>query len=196
MKFILGKKIEMSQMFDKEGKVIPVTLIEAGPCRVTQIKKKEKDGYNAVQIGFDKGKEKKSNKEGFKFLREFKADSFEGKKGDEIDASVFKEGEKVKVSSFSKGKGFSGGVKKWGFSGKPASHGTKHAEREIGSIGSAFPQRVAKGRKMPGRAGFERVTVLNLKIAKVDAENNLIAVKGAVPGRRGTLVEIKNESSD
>lgn len=181
----------MSQMFDKDGNVIPVTLIEAGPCKVTQVKREEKDGYSSVQIGFEKGKEKKANKEGFRFLREFKADSFEGKKGDDVNVSVFEEGDKVKVSSFSKGKGFSGGVKKWGFSGKPASHGTKHAEREIGSIGSAYPQRVTKGRKMPGRAGFERVTVSNLKIAKVDPENNLIAVKGAVPGRRGTVVEIK-----
>ncbi len=175
----------MSQMFDKEGKVIPVTLVEAGPCQVTRLKTEEKDGYKAVQIGFEKGKK------GFKVLREFKADSFEGKEGGEIKVSVFKEGDKVKVSSFSKGKGFSGGIKKWGFSGKPASHGTKHAEREIGSIGSAYPQRVTKGRKMPGRAGFDRVTVSNLLVAKVDEKNNLIALRGALPGRRGSLVEIK-----
>ena len=135
MKFILGKKIEMSQIFDKEGKVVPVTLIGAGPCFVTQVKIKEKDGYEALQIGFEKLKKvKKSQKKApYRYLREFEGDVSKIKEGDKIDASLFEEGEKVKVSAVSKGKGFAGGVKRWGFHGRSASHGTKHEERTIGS---------------------------------------------------------------
>jgi len=207
MKFILGKKIEMSQIFDEKGNVIPVTLIEAGPCYVAQIKTKEKDGYETIQIGFEKLKAKKitktKKKKPYRYLREFSApkgrDLAEGgkediskfKQGDKIDLSIFKETDIVKISGISKGKGFAGVVKKWGFHGQSATHGTKHEERTIGSVGSAFPQRVIKGKKMPGRMGAERVTVKNLKIAKIDVENNIIAVKGAVPGRRGTLLEIR-----
>lgn len=203
MKFILGKKIEITQIFDEKGNVIPVTLIEAGPCFVTQIKSKEKDGYDSVQIGFEKLKEnritKSKKKKPYKYIREFRVEgrafaplasgATAGK--DKIDVSVFKEGDEVKISGISKGKGFAGAVKRWGFHGRGASHGVKHEERTIGSVGSRYPQRVIKGRKMPGRMGFERVTVKNLKIAKVDLENNLLAVKGAVPGRRGTLLEIR-----
>jgi len=189
MKFILGEKLKMSQIFDEEGNRIPVTLIKAGPCQVTQIKKKEKDGYEAIQIGYLKKKKGK-----FRHLREFrdkglKIDDFQV--GQEIDVSVFKEGDLVSVSGESKGKGFQGGVKRWGFSGRPASHGTKHEEREIGSIGASTPSRVIKGKKMPGRMGGERVTVKNLKVVKVDKENNLLYVKGAVPGKRGTILEIR-----
>lgn len=195
MKFILGKKLEMSQMFDEKGKVTPVTLIEAGPCYVAQIMTKEKDKYESIQIGFEKLKDKKvkksQKKKPYRYLREFKGDILKHKIGDKIDASVFKEGDKVKISGISKGKGFAGAVKKWGFHGKSATHGTKHEERTIGSIGSAFPQRVIKGKKMPGRMGTERITIKNLKIVKVDVENNLIAVKGAISGRRGTLLEIR-----
>ena len=189
MKFILGKKIEMSQMFDKEGNVIPVTLVEAGPCFVTQIK------TEAVQIGFEKLKDKKVKKpqkdRPYRYLREFKMQKSKFKIGDKIDASVFKEGDLVKISGISKGKGFAGAVKKWGFHGRSPSHGTKHEERTIGSVGCRFPQRVIKGKKMPGRMGTERVTIKNLKIVQVDSENNLLALKGAAPGRRGTLVEIR-----
>ncbi|MBM3251049.1 MAG: 50S ribosomal protein L3 [Candidatus Nealsonbacteria bacterium] len=198
MKFILGKKIEMSQIFDEKGNVIPVTLIEAGPCFITDIMTKERDKYESVQIGFDRLKEKKLKKtqkdKPFRFLKEFKNKELEinnYKSGQKIDVSVFKEGDKVKISGISKGKGFAGGVKRWGFHGRPATHGTKHEERTIGSTGSRFPQRVIKGRKMPGRMGSERITVKNLKIVKVDLENNLLAVKGALPGRRGTLLEIR-----
>ena len=195
MKFILGKKLEMSQVFDKEGNVVPVTLIEAGPCYVTQIKTKEKDKYEAVQVGFEKLKEKKVKKpqkdRPYRFLREFKIRDPKFKIGDKIDVSIFKEGDKVKISGISKGKGFAGAVKRWGFHGRPATHGTKHEERTLGSVGSSFPERVIKGKKMPGRMGSERVTVKNLKIVKVDVDNNLLAVKGAVPGRRGTLLEIR-----
>jgi large subunit ribosomal protein L3 len=192
MKFILGTKIKMSQMFDEKGNVVPVTLIEAGPCKVLQIKTKEKDGYPAVQVGFQKKTKKiKKNEKGkeFKYLREFKNGEY--KVGDEITVSIFQEGEKVKVSGISKGKGFQGGVKRWGFSGRGATHGVKHEHRTLGSVGMSFPERVIKGRKMPGRMGFERVTIKNLKIVKVDKENNLLVIKGAVPGRKGTLLEIR-----
>jgi len=195
MKFILGKKIEMSQTFDKEGNVIPVTLIEAGPCYITQIRIKEKDKYEAIQIGFEKLKEKKIKKpqkdRPYRYLREFSIFNSQFSIGDKIDVSGFKEGDKVKISGISKGKGFAGAVKRWGFHGRPSTHGTKHEERTIGSTGCRFPQRVVKGRKMPGRMGTERVTVKNLKIVQVDSENNLIAVKGAIPGKRGTLLEIR-----
>ena len=196
MKFILGKKLEMSQMFDSEGKVLPVTLILAGPCQVTQIKTKEKDGYQAVQVGFQKiTKEKKIKKpqaqKPFKYLREFRSSDQELKIGQEIDVSVFKEGEKVSVSGLTKGKGFQGAVKRWGFHGRPATRGAKHEERTLGSTGSRYPQRVIKGKKMPGRMGGNRKSVKNLKVVKVDKENNLLVVKGAVPGRKGTLLEIK-----
>lgn len=204
-KFILGLKLGMSQIFDEKGNVIPVTVIEAGPCYVTQIKTKEKDGYLAVQIGF--GEAKKITKalaghlKGAKvgklmFLREFrnetpKIDDKELKIKDKIDVSIFKEGDKVKISGISKGKGFQGAVKRWGFSGMGASHGVKHEHRTLGSVGSSFPERVIKGKKMPGRMGSERVTVKNLKVVKIDKENNLLAVKGAVPGRKGILLEIR-----
>ena len=196
MAFILGKKLKMTQLW-QENKAIPVTLIQAGPCFVTQVRTKDKDGYEAVQIGFEKVKEKKVKKslkdKPYRYLKEFRLkDHQEFKEGSQIDVSAFKEGDKVKISGFSKGKGFQGGVKRWGFAGRDATHGVKHEHRTIGSVGSMFPQRVIKGRKMPGRMGNERVTIKNLEIIKIDKENNLIAVKGAVPGRRGTLLEISS----
>lgn len=224
MKFILGVKLEMSQLFDEKGNVIPVTLIEAGPCQVSQIKTKEPrkprplrkeggergkkpctrtssvrdmDGYDAIQIGFKKLKTKKVKKpqkhKPFKYLREFRGeiDVSKYKVGQKIDASIFQEGNIVSVSGISKGKGFAGVVKRWGFAGRGASHGVKHEARTPGSVGSSFPERVIKGKKMPGRMGAERVTVKNLKIVKVDPEKNILAVRGAVPGRRGTLLEIR-----
>lgn len=206
-KFILGTKIEMSQVFNEKGKVFPVTLIEAGPCQVTQIKTENKDGYETVQIGFGKitkkNKIKKTMKgKEFRYLREFKnkenkeaeSTNQEIKVGDKIDVSIFQEGDLVKISGVSKGKGFQGGVKRWGFSGRNATHGVKHEHRTLGSVGSSFPERVIKGKKMPGRMGSERVTVKNLKIVKIDPKNSLLAVKGAVPGRRGTLLEIRSRS--
>ncbi len=204
MKFILGKKLEMSQIFEKNGEVIPVTWVEAGPCYITQIKKKEKDGYEAVQIGFvekaKKTKKTEKNKK-YRYLKEFsislpeQADNSQPsiKIGDKIDVSFFEEGDRVKISGLSKGKGFQGGVKRWGFKGAAtATHGTKHTHRTLGSTGSAFPERVIKGRKMPGRMGNQRTTTKNLEIVKINKEDNLLAVKGAVPGRRGTLLEITN----
>ena len=203
MKFILGLKLGMTQVFDEKGNVIPVTLIEAGPCIVTQIKTREKDGYSAVQIGFGEAKKvtkaiaghlKKLGK--LLFLREFrneepKIDDKELKRGDRIDVSVFKEGDLVRVSGLSKGKGFAGVVKRWHFHGRPATHGTKHELRTGGSVGSSFPERVIKGKKMPGRMGFERVTISNLKVVRIDPENNFLAIKGAVPGPKGALLEIR-----
>jgi large subunit ribosomal protein L3 len=200
MKFILGKKLGMSQIFNDQGKVIPVTLVEAGPCQVVQVRDLEKDGYQAVQIGFDPVKEKKVNKpqqghfkkaglkKNYRYLKEFKAEGL--KVGDKIEVTLFNPGEIVKVSGISKGKGFQGVVKRHGFAGFPATHGTKHGLRAPGSIGSAFPQRVFKGKKMAGRMGGDRVTVKGLEIVQVDKDNNLLAVKGALPGRKGTLLEI------
>jgi len=196
MKFILGKKQGMSQIFDKHGNVVPVTVIEAGPCFITQIKDEKKDKYQAVQIGYEKLKEKKitksKKKKPYRYLREFSIfnSQFSKKIGDEIKIDIFKEGDIVKVSGISKGKGFQGVVKRHGFSGGPASHGHRHVLRTPGSIGSAFPQRVFKGKKMPGHTGAQRVTISGLKIVKVDSKNNLLAVKGAVPGPNGGLLEI------
>jgi large subunit ribosomal protein L3 len=198
MKFILGLKLGMSQIFDEKGNQIPVTLVEAGPCQILQIKTKEKDGYTAIQIGFkkiEKAKKIKKTMKGkeFRYLREFrilKPETLNLKPKDIIDVSIFKEEDEVSVSGISKGKGFAGVVKRWGFHGRPRTRGTKHEERQPGSVGAATPSRVVKGIKMAGRMGSERTTVKNLKIVKIDKENNIIAVKGAVPGRRGTLLEI------
>ncbi len=188
----------MSQTFDKEGNVVPVTLISAGPCYILQKKSKEKDGYEALQFGFDKiekkakiGKSMKGKE--YKHIREIRNQKPENRNvGEEINVGEFAEGELVKVSGLSKGKGFQGGVKRHGFSGRDATHGVKHEHRTIGSTGGRFPQHVIKGRKMPGRMGYEKVSVKNLEIIKIDKENNLIAVKGAIPGRNGGLVEIFN----
>lgn len=196
MKFIIGKKIEMSQVFDEKGKLIPVTLIAAGPCVVLQKKTKEKENYDALQVGFEKivkmNKIKKSSKtKPYKHIKEVR-DGEEGLNvGDEINVSIFKEGDKVNVSGISKGKGYQGGVKKHGFHGRNRTHGAKHESRQLGSVGRRFPQRVTKGRKMPGRMGRDMVTLKNLVVEKIDIENNILAIRGAVPGHRGTLLEIK-----
>ncbi len=184
----------MSQIFDEKGNVVPITLVEAGPCKITQVKTREKDGYVALQVGFKEiTKTKKITKsmqaKPYRFIREFRA-ADSAKEGDTVTVDVFQEGDKVKVSGISKGKGFQGGVKRWGFSGRNATHGVKHEHRTLGSVGATGPQRVLKNKKMPGRMGFKRVTVKNLKIMKVDTENNLLAIKGAVPGAAGTLLEI------
>ncbi len=191
----------MSQIFDGNNKAVPVTLIEAGPCFVAALRTLDKDGYEAVQIAMEEAPAKavKKPQQGhfkksglasyFRYLKEFRG-KHSLKEGDKIDVSLFLPGEKVKVSAFSKAKGFQGVVKRHGFSGAPATHGTKHNERAPGSIGSAFPERVFKGKKMAGRMGGERLTISGLKVAAVDQENNLLALKGAVPGRKGTLVEV------
>ena len=186
----------MSQIFDGEGKVIPVTLVEAGPCIVTQIKKIDGDGYNAIQLGFGETKKNNKPKQGhlkelgnLKHLREFRTEE-DLKVGDKVDVSIFAEGDKVKVSGFSKGKGFAGVVKRHGFKGGPASHGQKDRLRAPGSIGMSFPERVPKGRRMAGRMGYDRVSVKNLVIAAIDRDNNLLALRGAVPGNNNSLIEI------
>ncbi len=175
----------MTQIFHADGRVFPVTLIEAAPCTVVRIRTKDTDGYEAVQLGTP-GKKGKH-----RFLREFKNGSG-AKVGQEISVSAFQEGDKVKISGISKGKGFQGAVKRHGFSGRNATHGVKHEHRTLGSVGSSFPERVVKGKKMPGHMGHTRVTLKNLEIVNVDAERNLLAVKGAVPGAKGTLLEIRS----
>jgi len=187
----------MSQTFEQDGTVVPVTLIEAGPCQITQIKTKKSDGYESLQVGFQEIKKKNKIKKPmaskpFRFIREFRnAVAGESKVGDKIDVSSFKEGEMVKVSGISKGKGFQGGVRRWGFKGKFQTHGIKHEGRTIGSVSDSGKERVIKGKRMPGRMGSDRVTVKNLKVIKVDQENNLLVVSGAVPGRPGTLLEVR-----
>ena len=196
MKFLLGKKIGMSQLFGEKGKAVPVTWIEAGPCFAVQIKDENKDGYKAIQVGFKKKKKhiKKTEKEKeYRYLKEFQGDIDKCKVGDEINVSILEEGDKVKISGISKAKGFQGVVKRWGFHGSSKTHGTKHTLRKPGSIGSTDAARVFKGRKMAGRMGGGRITVKNLEIIKIDKEKNLIAVCGAVPGRKGTLLEIKSQ---
>ena len=176
----------MTQIF-KEDKVIPVTVIEAGPISVLRKLTKEQNGYEAVQVGYDPKKKK-----GYKEVKEIKGTALEV--GDEITLSVFEEGDKVKVTGISKGKGFQGGMKRHGFHGKSASHGVKHEHRTIGSIGSMYPQRVIKGRRMPGRMGSDKIAVKNLKVVQIDVEKNTLSVKGAVPGRPGTLLFIEGKS--
>ena len=199
MKYVLGKKEKMSQVFDTEGNSHPVTIISAGPAVVTQVKTKDNDGYDSVQVGFGERREKRLNKAlighfnklgNFAHVKENKV-STDLKVGDKIDLTVFTEGDKVKVTAISKGKGFQGVVKRHGFGGGRRSHGQKHSEREPGSIGIGGVQRVMKGMRMPGRMGTDTVSVKNLKIMKIDTENNKIFTKGAVPGRPGTLVEIR-----
>lgn len=195
----------MTQIFDESGKVYPVTLIKVGPATVFQIKTKEADGYNAVQIGFGERHEKNLSKAQlghfkdlgkFKYVKEFRYNNLpEGIKiGDQIEASSFEKGDKLRISSFSKGKGFQGVVKRHGFAGGPRSHGQKHSEREPGSIGAGGVQRVMKGMRMGGRTGNDRVTLKNVKVVDINAQKGEIYVKGAIPGRRGTLVEIQGEN--
>ncbi len=208
-KYILGKKIGMSQIFSEDGKVAPVTLVSVVPNTVLQVRTKEKDGHDAVQVGMGSRKPKNIKKPqkghfkdlgNFSFVREFRTlqlstSNFQlPTRGDKIDATVSQVGDKVKVSCISKAKGFQGVMKRHGFHGAPASHGTKHAHREPGSIGGGGGRaggRVVKGMKMAGRMGGGRVTTRGLKIVNVDTEKNVIAIKGAIPGRRGTLIEIR-----
>ena len=203
-KAILAKKIGMTQIFTEKGLVVPVTVLEAGPCVVVQKKTIEKDGYEAVQIGFTDAKEKKVNKpvkghfakagvKPKKYLKELRLDDVSGLNvGSEIKADVFETGEKVDVSGTSKGKGFQGSIKRHGQSLGRMSHGSKF-HRGVGGLSAATsPGRVPKGRPLPGHMGAKKVTVQNLEIAKVDAERNLLLVKGAVPGPNGTLLFVKN----
>ncbi len=204
MKSILGKKVGMTQVFDEKGEVVPVSLIEVGPCYVTQKKTVESDGYNAIQLGFDEvpkrkvnkpkaGHLKKSGAPPVRYLREFpeaEPDSYED--GQKIDASLFEVGDRVDVIGTSKGKGFAGVVKRHSFGGGPKTHGQSDRWRASGSVGAgSTPGRVFKGVRMAGRMGNERVTVQNLKVVLVDAEKNLLAVKGAIPGAKNGLVIVR-----
>ena len=199
-KGIIGKKIGMTQLFDEKGMVVPVTVIEAGPCVVVQKKTVESDGYQAVQLGYGevkanrlskpaKGHFEKAGVAPKKTLREFRFDSIEEiNVGDIIKADAFAAGDKVDVSGISKGKGYAGVIKRWNLHSLKATHGTGPVARHAGSNGSIDGARVFKGKKLPGHLGAERVTVQNLSIVKIDAENNLIAVKGAIPGAKGGIV--------
>ena len=204
-KAIIGKKVGMTQIFDATGKVIPVTVIEAGPCTVTQMKTVEKDGYASIQLGFAdisdkkltkpmKGHFAKANVGAKKYLKEFRlADCTKYNVGDIVKADVFAEGDKVDVIGTSKGKGYAGVVKRWNARMQQHTHGVGPVHRSVGSMGAnTDPSRVMPGKKMAGHLGAEQVTVQNLQIVKVDAESNMIAVKGAIPGAKGGLVYIKN----
>lgn len=199
MKFILGRKLNMTQIFDKEGVVHPATLVEASPAVVSQVKTVENDGYTAVQVASGAKKAERLNKPmkghlkdlgAYATLREFRVDSPEQKVGDKIDVSQFQPGDTIEVSAISKGKGFQGVVKRHGFHGGPRTHGQKHSEREPGSIGGGLRNKVPKKMRMAGRMGGDRITVKNLKILHIDPATNTLYISGAVPGRRGTLVEI------
>lgn len=203
VKGILGRKLGMTQVFDEEGKVIPVTVIEAGPCLVVQKKTVATDGYDAVQLGFLARKEKrttkplkghfaKANLKPLRYLRELRlANVADYQVGQEIKCDIFANGDRVDVTGTSIGKGFAGGVKRWGFHRGPMAHGSKY-HRRVGSLQSRDASRVFPGRKMPGHLGAERVTEQNLKVVKVDPEKNLMLIKGAVPGATGALLVIKD----
>ncbi|NQU83158.1 MAG: 50S ribosomal protein L3 [Parcubacteria group bacterium] len=198
MKFILGRKIEMTQKFREDGTVVPVTLIKTEPCVVAQIKTLEKDGYSAVQIGSGIKKNPSKPLKGhlkelgsLRFLNEFRVDEERAKefsRGDKIEVDIFEVGEKVSVTGTSKGRGFQGVVKRHGFKGGPASHGHKDQLRMPGSIGDTGAAKVFKGKKMGGRMGSDRVTVTNLEVIEADKNKQIIAVKGAVPGARNGLI--------
>lgn len=200
-KGIIGKKMGMTQIFDENGKVVPVTVVEAGPCPVVQKKTPESDGYTAVQLGYGDVSAKKVTKPAKghfdkagvapkRTLREFRLADISGMNvGDIVKADVFAAGEHVDVVGTSKGKGYAGAIKRWGQHRLRESHGSGPVARHAGSMGScSTPSRVFKGKKLPGHLGAERVTVQNLKVVKVDAENNLIAIKGAIPGAKGSVV--------
>ena len=189
-KGLIGKKIGMTQFFDEKGNVIPVTVLEVGPCAVVQKKTAEKDGYNALQLGYGDVKLARVNKP----MKEFRLDDTDAHNvGDIIKADVFAAGEKVDVCGTGKGKGYAGAIKRWNFGRLKETHGSGPVVRHQGSMGACSdPSRVFKGKKMAGHLGSERVTIQNLDVVKVDAENNLIAVKGAVPGAKGGIVVITN----
>jgi large subunit ribosomal protein L3 len=204
MQGIIGRKIGMTRIFSQEGRAIPVTVIQAGPCVVVQVKTQEKEGYDAVQIGFEEKRKKlvslpllghfeKAKVEPRRVLREVRTEQVDKfKVGQEIKVDIFSAGEKVKVTGTSKGLGFQGGVRRHGFHGGPKTHGQSDRLRAPGSIGSSsYPSRVFKGQKMPGRMGGEKVTTKNLEVVQVDLERNLLLVKGAVPGKINSYLTVR-----
>jgi len=202
-KGILGKKLGMTQIFAADGKIIPVTVVEAGPCVVIQKKTIASDGYEAVQVGFDTLREKLSNKpqkghfakasaKPTRHLREFRLESIEALNvGDEIKADVFAEGDLVDVSGISRGKGFTGAIKRWNFHRGPMTHGSKY-HRGPGSLGKRSWARVPKGRPGPGHLGVDKITVQGLRVVRIDTDRNIILIRGAVPGAKGSLVTIRD----
>ncbi|MGB5933843.1 MAG: 50S ribosomal protein L3 [Anaerolineae bacterium] len=200
MDAILGRKVGMTQIFDERGEMIPVTLVEAGPCYITQVKTEEKDGYTALQLGFGETKRLNKPQRGhlkelppLRYLREVRVKDVRGyQAGQEFDASLFSVGDLVDVTGISKGKGFAGVMKRHGFRGGPATHGQSDRARAPGSIGgTTTPGRVFKGMRMAGRMGNERVTIQNLKVVLVDPGRNLLGVRGSLPGNRGGLVMVR-----
>lgn len=205
MKGMIGKKVGMTQIFDEQGNVIPVTVIEAGPCHVTQIRTKDNEGYVAVQLGYGETKPqrltkgqlghlKRNNLPALRVLREFriKEGDADVQEGDQIKVDVFAKGERVDVIGTSKGRGFAGAIKRHGFSRQPKTHGQSDRERAPGSVGQrSFPGRTLKGQRMAGHMGNERVTTQNLEVVLVDAERNLLAIRGSVPGHKNGIVMIK-----
>lgn len=203
---LIGKKIGMTQIFDENGNVIPVTVIQAGPCRVIHRKEKAKHGYDAVQLGFEEidekkvskpmmGHFKKHNSPPYRYLKEFRLKMYKDiNEGEIFDVSMFEEHELLKITGTSKGKGFQGVMKRHNFHGFKATHGVHESYRGPGSIGQcATPARVFKGKKLPGHQGVDKVSVLNLQVIKVDIERNLVMVKGAVPGHRNSIVRLRKE---
>ena len=202
MKVIIGTKIGMTQIIGEDGLVTPVTILQAGPITATQIKTVETDGYNAVQFGYGQGKNLSKSVTGHvqkasvtpKTLKEFRTDSaVELKVGDSISVDAFELGDKVTVTGTSKGKGFAGTVKRWNFQESRNTHGFKGDIRKVGSIGSMYPQKVFKGKRMPGRMGHDQVTVKNLIVAYIDKENNLLGLKGAVPAPKKGIVTVEGD---
>ena len=203
-KGIIGKKIGMTQIFDEIGNVIPVTVIAAGPCVVSQVKTVENDGYNAIQLGYQDAKEKhltkaeighfaKAGVANKKYLKEFRLDDCSAYTvGAEVNASIFAAGDKIDVTGISKGHGYTGAIKRWNLHKLRMTHGVGPVHRQSGSMGVIDPARIFKNKKMAGQWGNEQVTVLNLNVVKIDAENNIIAVKGAIPGARGGIVFIRD----
>ncbi|MBQ6486113.1 50S ribosomal protein L3 [Candidatus Saccharibacteria bacterium] len=202
MKVIIGTKVGMTQIIGEDGLVTPVTILQAGPVTATQIKTVDKDGYNAVQFGYGQGKNLSKSVTGHvkgasvtpKILKEFRTDSeTELKVGDSISVDAFEIGDKVTVTGTSKGKGFAGTVKRWNFQESRNTHGFKGNIRRVGSIGSMYPQKVFKGKRMPGRMGHDQVTVKNLIVAYIDKENNILGLKGAVPGPKKGIVTVEGK---
>lgn len=200
-KGLLGKKVGMTRLFAENGEIVPVTVIQVGPCFVTQVKSVERDGYSAIQIGYEHAKRLNrperghlKDKPALRHLREIRTDdASDYREGQTLDVSQFEVGDRVDVMGISKGKGFAGAMKRHGFKGGPITHGQSDRQRAVGSIGSGTtPGRVFKGMRGPGHMGDRRVTVMGLEIVRVDAENNLLAVRGAIPGAKNALVMVRN----
>jgi len=206
MKELIGKKIGMTQVYSDDGRVLPVSVIEAGPCRVVAVRTTEKDGYDALQLGYGEKRQKLFNKpelghfektevEPMRYLKEVRGQTEDVNVGDEIKVDIFKKGERVDITGISKGLGFQGTMRRHGFSGSQETHGQSDRKRAPGSIGqSSYPSRVFKGMRMAGKTGKDKVTVLNLEVVQVIEDQNLMLVRGAIPGKKGTIVKIRKSN--